>query len=245
MSKLSEKTFIVVGATGGIGSVFAQCFLAAGANVVLVARTKDKLEALNAQLITNNAQASTLVCPADATSQEDMIRVFEEVRATFGSVDAVVIAAGTWERLAADASVERAITLASKHFGSIFMPAYVTGFVAQQFFAAQGWGTIFNISSHAAIRPELLGNLTYGPMKAASRHFMLSLAAELKHASVPVQVCDIQPAIVNTPDAAGLLKTPEQRDAAVQPEDMAKWIIENFQSPELPINKLFDSSVVI
>lgn len=236
--KLQNKTIIIIGASGGIGSVLAREFSREGAKITLVARTKEKLEEVAGTL-----EYEHLVFPADATNAEQIENAFVQTKQTFGKVDAVVISAGTWKQLSIDAKTGEAIALSDSHYRSIFSPTFVVGFIAQKFFREQGQGQIFNISSHAAIRPELSANLTYGPMKAAARHFILALSHELKGTNV--QVSDLQPAIVNTPDAAGFLDTAEKREKAVQPESIAQWIIENFDNPGLPTEKLFDSKLVV
>lgn len=239
MKDLRNKTIIVIGATGGIGRVCARVFSEAGANVVLSARGEEKLAVLQETLPSKR----TLSVPADASNAADIERVFAESKKRFGGVDAVLIAAGSWKQLSIDASISDALALAENHFHGLFLPSFVVGYVAQKFFQEQGSGLVANISSHAAIRPELSGNLTYGPMKAASRHFMLALKHELFGAGV--RVTDLEPAIVNTPEATALLDTPEKRAQAVQPEAIAVWLIEHFDDPLIPETQLFDSSLVV
>lgn len=233
------KTYIIIGASGGIGRVIVEEVAKVGANVVLSARTESKLLDVAAHL----DPAKTLVVPADASQSEEIEKVFALAREKFGKVDVVVISAGTWKRLSIDGSMSEATDLARSHFDALFLPTFIVSFVAQKLFREQGRGLIVNISSHAAIRPELAGNLTYGPLKAAGHHFMLALAHELKGTSVCVT--DIMPAIVNTPDNAALLDTEEKRAGAVQSEVIARWIIENADNPDIPREKLFDSAVVL
>jgi uncharacterized oxidoreductase len=158
-------------------------------------------------------------------------------------VDAVVIAAGTWQRLSVNSPISVAAALADHHYQSLFKPTFVTGYLAQAFFREQGHGLLVNISSHAALRAELPGNLTYGSMKAAAHHFILALAHELQDSNI--RVTDIAPAIVNTDEATDLLDTPEKQAQAVQPGDIAQWIIDNFDNPDIPTTKLFDSSLIL
>jgi len=233
------QTVIVIGASGGIGRVLSREFLKAGVNATLSARTKEKLDTLQVSLGSEN----TLVVPADATNPDDVLRVFTETKKKFGTVDGIVISAGTWKQLDITASTQEALDLAENHFRSIFLPSFVTGFVAQRFFREQGRGIIFNISSHAGLRPELEGNLTYGPMKAASHQFTLALKNELK--GTGIQVVDIAPAIVNTDEAVGILDTEDKRTRAVQPEAIARWIIDEFNNPNIVPTKLFKSDITL
>lgn len=236
MEKIS-KNIIVVGASGGIGSVLAKVFCEQGHQVALAARGIDKLLAIQAELDTKN----TIVVPTDASDLSSVENLFSETQKALGSVDAIVISAGTWKRLSLNDEASEAESLVKEHFGKIFLPSFLVGFVAQKFFTKQGYGLIANISSHAAIRPDLPGNLTYGPLKAASRHFMHAMRHELTGSGV--RVTDIEPAIVLTKDTAELLGSTEKQAGAVQPEDIANWILEHLDDPEIPESILFSSSV--
>jgi NAD(P)-dependent dehydrogenase (short-subunit alcohol dehydrogenase family) len=237
--RLAGKTAIVLGASGGIGSVFARKFYEAGANVVLAARNEKKL----IDVAKNLGSERTMVAPVDAADQNGVPELFERARERFGGVDGVVISVGSWKQLNVGDSLALAVGLFEEHVQSLLRPSFLVGYTAAQYFNFHGRGLIANISSHAAVRAELPGNLTYGPMKAAARHFMLALRHEL--AGSGVRVVDIQPAIVNTPGNRDALATDKQRALAVQPEAIAEWLIEHFDDPEIPPEKLFDSQVVL
>jgi NADP-dependent 3-hydroxy acid dehydrogenase YdfG len=234
---MDNKVIIIIGASGGIGSVLAQYFSDAGAKLTLSARNVDKLNVLKSKL-----PNESIAVQVDATEIDDVRNAFKVTKEKFGHVDAIVISAGTWKQLGIDATEEEALALANEHYQSIFLPGFVAGFIAQKFFQAQGYGLIVNISSHAAVKPELPGNLTYAAFKAAIRQNMLSMRSEL--VGTNVRVVDLQPAIVNTPDNTGL-DTEEKRSGAVQPKDIAKWIVENIDNPNIPKEHLFESKVTL
>ncbi len=236
--KLDGKKAIIVGASGGIGSAITRALHAEGAIVVLAARTKEKLDALAAEL-----GERTLVVPTDASNPGEVKDLFEAAQKALGRIDAVIISAGSWARLSPTDNLRQAEDLISFHYRGIFLPTFFVSFAAQQLFSKQRGGLIANISSHAAIQPELPNNLSYGPMKAATRHLMLSLRQELK--GTGVRVTDIEPAIVNTPDNLKWLDTPKKQADAVQPEAIAEWLIDHFDDPEIPTEILFDSKVVV
>lgn len=85
-----RKTLFITGASSGIGAATARAAVAAGWNVALMARSADKLSALEAEL--GNA---ALAIPGDAThllAQEDAVaRTIER----FGRLDAAFANAGT------------------------------------------------------------------------------------------------------------------------------------------------------
>lgn len=88
---VAGKVMIVTGASSGIGRAVARQFAAAGAHVVLVARSADKLEALAAEL-GNNAVA----IPADLTNPAEIEAMVAVVEARFGRIDILFANAGSY-----------------------------------------------------------------------------------------------------------------------------------------------------
>ncbi|MBX4199023.1 SDR family oxidoreductase [Candidatus Parcubacteria bacterium] len=231
---LKDKTIAISGGSGELARVLAREFTLQGANVVLFSRSMSKL-----QLVADTLPPEqTLAVAADASNAEEVEQVFERAAERFGNVDAVVMSTGSWAQVGIDDSVEDASAHADAHYEAFFKTSFVTSFVAQQVFRAEGHGLIVNISSHAAVKPELTRNLTYGPMKAASFHLMKALRHELK--GTGVRVTDIQPATINTPKVA-----PDKRADAIQPEDIAGWIIEHFNDKDIPESVLMDKTSVM
>lgn len=236
MNTHTNKTIIVLGATGGIGSALVKRFYEENYNIVISSRTLENLNALASEF----DPSRILVVAGDATNKNDVINVFSEAQKRFEIIDAVVITTGEWERSGLDTPLDDLIEIAEKHFKVFFLPSLVVEGYASDFFQKQGHGLIANISSHAAIRPKLKNNFTYAAMKAAARSLTISLRDALKETKV--RTTDIQPAIVNTPKAP---LTDEQRPLAVQPKAIAQWIIDNIDNPDIPEEKLFDSPIVL
>ncbi len=86
---MKNKVIVVVGATGGIGSVLTRKLADAGARLVLVARDKGKLVTLAEEL-----SGEVAVIPTDITQPEQVDTLFAQIIADFGQVDALVNAAG-------------------------------------------------------------------------------------------------------------------------------------------------------
>ena len=80
---MQGKRIIVVGAGSGIGKGIAFAAREVGAEVVLVGRSKDKLDKVAAGLPRN---ANTQVIVADITNEADVVRLYEEA----GSFDHLV-----------------------------------------------------------------------------------------------------------------------------------------------------------
>ncbi|MCO5971515.1 SDR family NAD(P)-dependent oxidoreductase [Actinoallomurus soli] len=88
--RFAGKTVVVTGASSGIGDGIARRFAAEGANVVLAARRKDRLDALAAELGVHRA----LPVVTDVTSQDDVQAMIEAGAARFGGIDVLVSNAG-------------------------------------------------------------------------------------------------------------------------------------------------------
>ena len=86
------KVAVVTGASGGIGAEIAIKLASEGLKVALVARREDRLEHLAAQIRESGGQA--LVVAADLTDEGERLRVVEEVRSVYETVDVLVNSAG-------------------------------------------------------------------------------------------------------------------------------------------------------
>jgi NAD(P)-dependent dehydrogenase (short-subunit alcohol dehydrogenase family) len=92
IDRLSGKTAIITGATGGIGAATARLFLAEGANLVVVGRSADKLDALTASL---GSQERVAHCVADAQDESGAQAAADAAIDRFGGVDILFANAGT------------------------------------------------------------------------------------------------------------------------------------------------------
>lgn len=87
--RLQNKIAIVTGAGSGIGRAIAEAFIREGAQVVLVGRRKDRLEA-----VAHESGAAPLVISADVSKREDIDRVLQQATAHFGGIHVLVNNAG-------------------------------------------------------------------------------------------------------------------------------------------------------
>lgn len=88
--RFDGKTVVVTGSSSGIGVGIARRFAAEGANVVLAARRRDRLEALAAELGADR----TLAVTTDVTREEDLRAMVGAAVARFGGLDVLVSNAG-------------------------------------------------------------------------------------------------------------------------------------------------------
>ena len=156
---VAGKTVVITGASRGIGAEAARVFAAAGANVVLIARSSDAIATLATEI---GEQAIALTCDvASYASVEDAIAKAKE---TFGSVDILINNAGVIEPIShlASADPDEWGTVIDINLKGVFngMRAVLPIMIAS------GGGSILTISSGAA----------HGPVEAWS-HYCASKAA--------------------------------------------------------------------
>ncbi|WP_253737826.1 SDR family oxidoreductase [Halohasta salina] len=90
---LDGQTAIVTGASSGIGAATARQLAAAGANVVLAARSEDRLDELADELAADY-DAETLAVPTDVRKEWAVDSLLTETVDTFGGIDVLVNNAG-------------------------------------------------------------------------------------------------------------------------------------------------------
>ena len=152
-----------------------------GYNLILVARRRDKLNALASKIGAATGRAVEVVT-ADLGKKDDLRRI-ENLLRTDASITLLVNNAGigaTAPLLDSDIDkMEEMINLNATALTRLTYAA-VPGFVAR------GGGTIINIASVVAIAPELL-NGVYGASKAFVLAFSQSLRHELQDKNIRVQ----------------------------------------------------------
>ncbi|OZU90529.1 oxidoreductase [Virgibacillus indicus] len=93
MPKLKGKTAVITGASSGIGAAIAQHLAEEGANVVLAARRKERLDALAAE-INGNKKGQALVVETDVAKKADIDNMTQKAVEAFGTIDIFVNNAG-------------------------------------------------------------------------------------------------------------------------------------------------------
>ncbi|AZG16895.1 MULTISPECIES: SDR family NAD(P)-dependent oxidoreductase [Cupriavidus] len=174
-------TALVTGASSGIGAIYADRLARRGHDLVLVARSRDKLDAL-ARRITDETGRAVEVFPADLGDRASLATVEDKLR-TDASITLLVNNAGIGTHTPLlDSDVDQMTRMIELNVTALTRLSYaaVPGFVAR------GQGTIVNISSIVSIAPEIL-NGVYGGSKAFVTAFSQSLHHELAAKGVRVQ----------------------------------------------------------
>lgn len=91
---LTGKTFLVTGATTGLGFETARSLLAAGATVTITARSAEKGKAAVAQLTTEVADAKVDFCVVELSSLSSVRTFTDEFLATHDRLDVLIANAG-------------------------------------------------------------------------------------------------------------------------------------------------------
>ncbi len=120
-SVVKDKRILVTGASSGIGREVALKIGEAGGTVLLVARTREKLEELRNDV--EEAGGIAYVHPADLSDMEDIERVADEIVEQHGGVDVLINNAGRSIRRSVAASYDRfhdyERTMKLNYFGAV------------------------------------------------------------------------------------------------------------------------------
>lgn len=193
IKKVEGKNIIITGASSGIGLTAAKQLANAGAHVILMARTKEKLDEVKAEIEAEGGQAS--VFPCDLNDMDSIDKVSKEIQASFDHIDILVNNAGRSIRRAVHESVDRfhdfERTMQLNYFGAVRL---VLNLLPDMM--ARKQGQIINISSIG-----VLANATrfsaYVASKAALDAFSRCLSAEaLSH---KIALTSIYMPLVRTP----------------------------------------------
>ncbi len=221
MGALAGKTILVTGASSGFGEAIALACAEAGAKLSLVARRRERLEAVASACRERGAEA--LVCPADVSDDAQIFQALDQTLAAFGAVDVLVNNAGFnhTERSIEDTSAEQWRELLDVNLTSAFvftkavLPAMKT----------RGDGLIINLASRAGMFPSMLAGVGY----SASKIGMEALNAVTNEEGNPhgVRACLFNPGAGNTPiiDRRPVKFSAEQKALMIQSEDIADTVV--------------------
>jgi NADP-dependent 3-hydroxy acid dehydrogenase YdfG len=205
---LHGRTAVVTGASSGIGEAVARRLAAEGACVALLARRKDRIEAVA-------AECGGLAVEVDVASHAAQVAAAELVRDRLGPVDLVVANAGFLQTdPVLDAEPDRAAELVTTNLTGAAWTARIFATDLRAAAASGGRADVVFVSSGGGMPIVAL----YGATKAAVAHLARAMRVELAPAGVRVH--DVEPAWTTTPladDYAATLGIPLPDPAAPQP----------------------------
>ena len=128
MKKLQDKVALITGASKGIGASIAKHFAAEGAKVVVnYASSKTDADKVVQAITDQGGQA--IAMQADVSNETELIRLFEDTAAAYGSLDILVNNAGIYQYDPIEAVTAEII---HKHFNINVLPT-INSSLQQQF----------------------------------------------------------------------------------------------------------------
>ena len=170
-----DKVIIVTGASSGIGLASVNRFMELGANVVLAARSIDKLEKIVeefGQRLTSKGQ-QLLCIKTDVTKEEDCKNLIEKTVEHFGKIDILVNNAGISMRAVfKDLDLKVMHSLMDTNFwGTVYCTKYALPYLLES------KGTVVGVISTAGY-VGLPARTAYSASKFAVRGFLETLRIE-------------------------------------------------------------------
>ena len=199
-----NRTYLVTGGGSGIGKGVAAGLVAAGASVMIVGRSPDRLASAVNDIEVLKAAGSIRYEPTDITNEEETVRAVDAATAWHGRLHGVVHCAGGSETIGPITQIDsdawrRTVDL------NVNGTMYVLKHAARELVRGGG-GSFVGISSIAASNTHRWFG-AYGVTKSAVDH-MMQLAADELGASW-VRVNSIRPGLIRTDLVAPVLDSPE------------------------------------
>ncbi|RMH46763.1 MAG: SDR family oxidoreductase [Alphaproteobacteria bacterium] len=188
MQDMSGKVVMITGASRGIGEAAARLFAKAGASVVLLARSAERIAEIAGEI-----GESALAVPCDVSRAWEVEAAVDAAVSSFGGLDVLINNAGVIEPIQ---RLEDADPDAWGHAVDVNLKGVFHGMrAAYPAMIARGGGTIITVSSGAAHRP-LEGWSHYCAAKAGAA--MLTRVADLEWRSRGIRAMGLSPGTVAT-----------------------------------------------
>lgn len=164
--KLSGKSVVVTGASSGMGKAIVELFAREGANIIAVARRKDRLEALAEAL--KDAPGRVIPFEGDVSKEESNVGAIEAAVQNFGRLDLLINNAGVMDDMSPigdlrNETMERVLSV------NLNGPVYAMRKAVQVFQEQGGGGNIINVASLGGMRTVA------GAIYCASKAALISL----------------------------------------------------------------------
>jgi short-subunit dehydrogenase len=183
----NNKNILVIGGSFGIGEELCVELSNLGANLAIVARSKDKIDNLCKQLGKNHL---SIAC--DILNKNDLDKLSEDLNEKWQKIDIIIFCVGIYQPMNIDNfDLKKSQEIIEINFGSFFN--FIDSFLPS--FKQKKIGHLAIISSVAGYF-GMSNSLAYGASKAALSNLAESLFYELKKYQTKVQL--INPGFVKT-----------------------------------------------
>lgn len=213
---LQGRTALVTGASGDLGRGIAVALAAAGADVALLARSAERLDATRV-LVEKTGRAAVSV-PADVTDGDSVRRAVEIATDAIGPIDIVINNAGGARFMASLADVQRSgwdKTIALNLTGPLLVvQASLPGLLER------GGGAVVNVASLAGL--QAMDSLSfYSASKAGLLMLTRSMAKEWGPRGIRVNA--VAPGFVETEAWDRYRDDPDMRRTTAQELPLGRW----------------------
>ncbi len=193
IGQVIDKTVMITGATGNLGSAVTRAFVAVGARVVMVDMQQERMDALAQELALDAGHYLPLVL--DVTNPDSVNAALGKVTERFGHLDALVHTVGGYA--SGDPVHAGNLDVWHKMLTLNATGVYVLcGAVAQHMLDKGVSGSISVILAKAALG-GMKNGAAYVASKAAAQRVVESMALELKDSGIRVN--GVLPSIIDTP----------------------------------------------
>lgn len=193
LKPIEEQVFVITGASSGIGLATALAAAEQGAKVALLARSKETLEDIAANIESEGGEA--LVITLDVADQSAVQSAADQIVARFGRIDTWVNNAG----VAIYGMIEEVTDSDNRRLFETNFWGVVYGSLAALPYLKQSGGALINVGSEVSEAVVPLQGM-YSTSKHAVKGFTDALRVEVELvAEAPVSISLIQPTAVNTP----------------------------------------------
>ena len=227
---MENKTVLITGASGGIGREFAYIFAQKKYNLVLVARSKDKLDQI-AKDCTTLYGIKTTVFTHDLSNPESAELLYQDVQENRISIDVLINNAG-FGQFGPFAKSDLTKNMEMINLNVTTLVALTSLFVRDM--VARNQGQILNIASTAAFQP-VPNFAVYGATKAFVLSFTEALHYELKDTKVSVSVLCPGPTSTGFEQAADMKDSKLFKSGVMDAKTVAKIGFNGLQKNKMTV----------